>query len=208
MFASWWMMAESSRPSLEITSTFLLPGFELEPVDVRVLVDDGRVLPAVVGDHEHLGLGGVLRLGMPLCISGFHAALVREEPDLEHVGGLGPGGIELAVQDTFARAHELNLSRLEHALVSHAVLVLKGALQHVAEDLHIAMRVHGEVAAGGNVVLIDDAQGAEVHVLRVVVLRETEAEARVEPAVVGPAALAGFSKGKFHDVAWFGLVYA
>ena len=62
------------------------------------------------------------------------------------------------------------------------------AREDVADDLHVAMAVRAEAAARGDAVLVDDAQVAEAHVARVVVVGEREAVPALEPAVVGVAA--------------------
>ena len=61
--------------------------------------------------------------------------------------------------------------------------------EHVADDLHVAVAVRAEAHARLHAVLVDDAQRAEAHVRGIVVVGEAEAVERVEPAVVGVAAL-------------------
>jgi hypothetical protein len=56
--------------------------------------------------------------------------------------------------------------------MAHAVLVLEGALEDIGEDLHVAVRVGGEAAAGGDAVLVDDPELPEAHVVGVVVVPE------------------------------------
>jgi hypothetical protein len=65
--------------------------------------------------------------------------------------------------------------------------VREAALEHVADDLHVAVAVGAEARAGLHAVLVDDAQRTEAHVRRVVVVGEGEAVERVEPAVPGVA---------------------
>jgi hypothetical protein len=67
----------------------------------------------------------------------------------------------------------------------HAVLVRQRAVEHVADDLHVAVAVGAEAGAGGDAVFVDDAQVAHAHVGRVVVVGEREAVETLEPAVVG-----------------------
>jgi hypothetical protein len=45
--------------------------------------------------------------------------------------------------------------------VAHAVLVRQRAVEHVADDLHVAVAVGAEAGAGGDAVLVDDAQVAQ-----------------------------------------------
>src|SRR5207249_11033487 len=87
--------------------------------------------------------------------------------------------------------------------VPHGVLVGKRALEHVADDLHVAVPVAAEARARGDAILVDDAQRPEPHVPRVLVAGEGEAVVRVEPAVVGMAALGGGSQfGHGPDARW------
>ena len=58
------------------------------------------------------------------------------------------------------------------------------ALEHVGEDLHVPMRVTREASEWGNPVVVDDPQGAEAHVRRIVVVREGKREMAVQPTVV------------------------
>ena len=59
--------------------------------------------------------------------------------------------------------------------------MLERALEHVGDDLHVAVRVRAEAAAGRDAVVVDDAQRAEPHVRRVVVVAEGERVPAVEP---------------------------
>ena len=92
---------------------------------------------------------------------------------------------------------------LSSAAIAHAVLVLQRAFQHVAEDLHVAMRMRAEALPGRDAVVIDDAQGAEAHVRRIVVVGEGEGVMRLQPAVIGVAAFVcpsdvQFGRCRFH----------
>lgn len=114
------------------------------------------------------------------------------------------------MKDALPRAHELDLAGLEDASVAEAVLVLEGAFDDVGEDFHVAMGMGGEAAAGGDVVLVDDAEAAEAHVRGVVVVGKGEGVAGLEPAVVGVAALGGAADdegigGGIHGGGWFGF---
>ena len=61
--------------------------------------------------------------------------------------------------------------------------------QHVADDLHVAVTVRAEALAGSDAILVDHAQRAELDVLRIEVVGERERVVRLEPAVIGIAAL-------------------
>lgn len=112
---------------------------------------------------------------------------------------LAVGGICLAVQHAFARAHHLDLTGQQHAAVAHAVFMLERALDEITENLHVTVRMRGETAAWGDAVLIDHPQRAKAHVCRVIVVGEAEGVIAVEPAVVGMAAFFGSAKCGFHN---------
>jgi hypothetical protein len=70
------------------------------------------------------------------------------------------------------------------------------AVEHVADDLHVAVAVRAEALPGRDPVLVDHAQRAEAHVRRVVVAGERERVVRLQPAVVGEAALVAAAQGQ------------
>ena len=63
------------------------------------------------------------------------------------------------------------------------------ALEHVADDLHVAVAVGAEAGTGHDPVFVDDPQWPELDVLRVVIPRERKRVVGLEPAVVGIAAV-------------------
>jgi hypothetical protein len=71
--------------------------------------------------------------------------------------------------------------------------VLQRAAEYEGDDLHVTMRVSVESAGSGDAVIIDHAQRAEAHVLRVAVIGERERVVAVEPAMIGVPAIFGFS---------------
>lgn len=137
---------------------------------------------------------------MPLGVAGFEAALAWANPDLQQAAWFGAGGVELAVGDAAAGAHELDLAGAQHAAVAHAVFVLERAIEDVAEDFHVAVRMGGEAGTWGDDILIDNAEAAEAHVGGIIIICEGEGVVAVEPAVLGMAAFGGFAKGEFHGL--------
>src|SRR4030095_13075958 len=73
--------------------------------------------------------------------------------------------------------------------VADGIAMRQLALEHVADDLHVAVAVRAESLTGRDALLIDDAQRAELDVLRIEVVRERERVIRLQPAVIGIAAL-------------------
>jgi hypothetical protein len=80
----------------------------------------------------------------------------------------------------------------QHFPMAHAVLVLEGTIEDVGEDLHVAVRVGGEAAAGGDAVLVDDPELAKAHMVGIVVVPERERVARVQPPEVEPPTVLRF----------------
>src|SRR5262245_61607747 len=79
--------------------------------------------------------------------------------------------------------------------------MLEPALEHVRDDLHVAMRMPPETLAGRHAILVDHAQRAEPHVLRIVVIRERKRVPAVEPAMLCMPALSRFAN-RDHVVLW------
>jgi hypothetical protein len=121
------------------------------------------------------------------------AAHVRLDPDLQEVHGLGLRVIELAVLDAAAGAHALHVAGADDGTRARGILVRERAVEHVADDLHVAMAVRGEAGARDDAVLVDDPQRPELDVAGVEIVGEGERMKGAEPAVVGVAALTGAS---------------
>ena len=74
--------------------------------------------------------------------------------------------------DASARAHALPVARADHRSGAEAILVLQRSLENIGDDFHVAMGMRGKTVARQHPVFIDDPQGPESHVLRVVIIRE------------------------------------
>ena len=164
-------------------------------------MDRHRAVAAVGrGDQAQLAaLVGVVEV--LLLVARRDAALVRLDPDLQEVRRLVRRVVELAVLHAAAGAHALHVAGPDHAgraagaPVPMLSLCASSPVEHVADDLHVAVAVRAEAGARGDAVLVDDAQVAEAHVARVVVVGEREAVAALQPAVVGVAAVGRFAQG-------------
>ena len=77
--------------------------------------------------------------------------------------------------------------------MTHRIAVLQRALENVADDFHVLVRMGAEAHAGHDEVVVDDPQRAKTEPLRVVIVRETERVVAVQPAVFGMAAFICFS---------------
>lgn len=100
------------------------------------------------------------------------------------------------MENPFAGAHELDLTRLENAAIAEAVLVLESAFDDIGKDFHVSMGMGWKPAARGDVVFVDDAKASKAHVGRIIVVGERERVMGFEPSMVGVAALSGAADGE------------
>lgn len=77
--------------------------------------------------------------------------------------------IVFTMADTFACTCELDLAAFQRFDITNTVFVCQLAVQYIAENFRIGVRMRGEAASGSDPVLVDDPQWAKAHVLRVVV---------------------------------------
>ncbi len=124
---------------------------------------------------------------MLFLIARSHVGLVRFDPDLEEVDQLVLRRVVFAMPHARAGAHALHVPGADHRAVAHRVLVREPALEDITDDLHVAVTVRAETLARLDAVLVDDAKGAEPHVLRVLVVREGKGVEGAKPAVLGKA---------------------
>src|SRR5205085_9930694 len=92
-----------------------------------------------------------------------------------------------------ACADTLDVTSLENSFVPHAVAMLKRAAQNVSDDLHVAMWMRAKAAAARDGIVVDHAQTAEPHPVRIVVVCKREAVMCIQPAVISVAPFVGFS---------------
>src|ERR1700722_10036186 len=93
------------------------------------------------------------------------------------------------MHDARTGRHLLNLIRPQHLHVAHAVLVGKLALQHIAQNLHIAVRVRSKSTPLRHTVFIDHTQRTISHVLRIMIVGKRKRMVRIQPSMVGVASL-------------------
>ena len=178
-----------------------LPRVETPQVEPGVLVDPHALVVGAGRQHLLEAVVAPGRVERQLVVARGHVAPVGEQPDLQEAGGPVVVAVLLAVRDACARAHHLDVAMADHLGVAHAVLVLQVALQGNGDDLHVVVRVRAETHARRHGIVVEHAQHAEVHALGVVVVREAEGVARVEPAVVRMPTGAGLVKDHVgHDV--------
>ena len=82
--------------------------------------------------------------------------------------------IILAMAHAAAGGHVLHFAGANNASIAHGILVFERAAEHVSDNLHVRMRMRAEAHAGHDEVVINDAQAAKAHPLRIIIIRETE----------------------------------
>ena len=159
--------------------------------DFGVLADGGGAFAAIAGVEEGEFVGGAGEF--LFLVARFAACFVWFEPDLVEFGLFGGGGIEFAVADAAGGAHVLQLAGSEDGSVAEAVAVFELTVYHEGENLHVGVGMSREAAVGLNGVVVHDPEGAEAHVVGVMIIGEGEGEASLQPSVVGLAAIFGWA---------------
>lgn len=98
------------------------------------------------------------------------------------------------MQDSGSGTHALHLARPDHSAVAKTVLMLKGSVENIGYNFHVIVPMAGEAGAGNDAVLVDDPQAPETHTRRVLIMREGERMAAVQPSRAGLAARHAIAK--------------
>src|SRR6266850_2233052 len=164
------------------------------PVDRGVLIDLHRSLAPVPRRKQAKRSLPLVGREVLLLVAGREAALLGDDPDLQEVHRVGPGGVELAVRDAGTRAHALHVAGPDLPTAAGGVAMCQPALEHVGQDLHVPVRMRAESLPWLHGVVVDHAQRAEPHVFGVVVVAEREGVPGIEPTGVGVEAVAGLAQ--------------
>ncbi|MNF73109.1 hypothetical protein D3C84_551040 [compost metagenome] len=91
--------------------------------------------------------------------------------------------------DAASSAHPLQFAGMYQHLAALVVAMLDGAAARQHDDFEVVVRVHREAGARLHAVVVERQQRAEAHAMRIDIVVEAEAEARVEPVGAHRAAL-------------------
>src|SRR5882724_7570626 len=171
-------------------------------IQLRVLMNLDRAVATIRGGEQAQLAALVFRTEEFLLVAGLDAELIRFDPDLQEMNAVLRRRVVLAVGHARTGAHALHIAGPDHRTGAHAVLVFQFAVEHVADDFHVAVRMLAEALSRGNAVFVDHAQRAVSHVLRIVVTGEGERVEALQPAVVGKSALVAFSQGVHLNLHW------
>ena len=94
--------------------------------------------------------------------------------------------VSLGVLGTRAETHALHAAGLEDAVVAEAVGVFEVTRHDVGDPFDVAVRMHRPRGAGHERVVVENAERADAHIVRIVVPIEGEVPPRLEPAAVDP----------------------
>src|SRR5262245_15135025 len=97
--------------------------------------------------------------------------------------------VELAVHDAVTGGHGLELVAAEDVGPGEAIAVRQTAVDHVGQDLHVAMAVWSKPLAGRDAVFFEHAQDTKAGEVRVLVAAERKCGARAQPSEFGGAAI-------------------
>ena len=90
----------------------------------------------------------------------------------------------LAVHDSFACAHDLDVTFANDRGIPHAVSMFQTARQRDAYNLHVLVWMRAKTSIPANGIVIQYSQGTEVHALWIVPACEAEAVVGVEPSMI------------------------
>ena len=134
-----------------------------------------------------------------LVVAGRVALGIGDNPNLQELHRFFAAGVHLAVGNARTGAHHLQLARLEHLHVAHAVAVLQGSRKNERNDLHIVVGMRPEALARGHRIVVEHPEGPEVNPLGIVISGEAEGMVCPEPAVIGVPAGRGSVNRLFHN---------
>ena len=181
----------SARPGLMGHRDSLLEDGGKEP---GVLMEGEGAVPTLRGGDETEPVFLVPGREVLLLVPRGKSRGPGQDPDLKEMDRLPGGRVGFAVAHPGAGGHPLDIAGAEDRALPHAVGMGEGSRNDIADDLHVAMAVGAEAAAGLDPVLVDDPEGAELDMVRVVIVGEGEGVPAVEPPMVGVAPLGTFAK--------------
>jgi hypothetical protein len=146
----------------------------------------------------------LLRAEVLLLITRFSAADVRYDPDLQEVHRPGRRMIVFTVGHATAGAHQLHVAGADHRTGAQGVLVFQGTFEHIGENLHVPVRVLAEAFTGCHAVIVDHQQVGKTLLPRVAVVGKGKGMERLQPTVIGRAAIRGFAKGQHDEISCLG----
>jgi hypothetical protein len=117
---------------------------ELADVDVRVRADPDRAVARLAREEQRERVRLRASPSVLLGIARRAAARSGRIQICSRCARSSRDGLNSLCSDAVAGAHVLEIARRDHAAVAHRVAVLEPAVEHVAEDLRVAVRVLAE----------------------------------------------------------------
>ena len=138
------------------------------------------ILCPPAGQHVQPGAGARKGPRVPAWCRGL---AVRQDPDLEQPRRhIFP--IIFGMHDAGSGMHHLHVPGFGPSLIAQIVAMGDRAFADIGDDLHLPVRMRVEAGAGGNLVIVPDAQPAQAHAIGVMVMAEAEMVAGIQPVVL------------------------
>lgn len=164
-------------------------------IERGVLMNGEAIVLAIVRRDAAEGIALVLIVKSPLFVAGMQSVLRGIDPDLEQMDGR-VRAVELAVNDSRAGGHPLDVTGGNNSLVAHRIFMLNGTRENIGNDLHVAVRVHAESSSGGDAVLIDNSKRPKMNMRWIVIIGKRKSMVGIEPSMIEMAAFGGGSFGE------------
>ena len=123
-------------------------------------------------------------IDVELLVAGIDRLGVGADPHLDEVDVVAARVVHLRMPDAASGGHPLREARVDGAAILLRVLVFEFTREHPGDDLHVAVGVRVEAAAGVDDVVVVDEQEPVMGVREVAVVSEGERVLRLEPAGV------------------------
>src|SRR5687768_15088840 len=140
----------------------MLSGLEHGGVNRGVRLDAQRTLSALLRCNETPHAAAFRHAKAPLVMASFHAGRAGLEPNLEDLGRVHPRYIRFAVANSGCHEPMLELACLDARKAALRVLIRKGSLAHVGDDLAAARALVGHGRARSKTAFIEAHEGTEI----------------------------------------------
>ena len=135
----------------------LLGSIDQGRVNRRIRVNRHRAVASIRrgNDPQTTTLVGVVEA--LFLVARLIAGALRQDPDLQQMRLLVLRRVELTMLHTRAGAHPLHVAVTDRRTVAHAVAMGQRALEHIGDDLHVAMSMGAKTLTARNTVFVDHA---------------------------------------------------
>src|SRR5690348_798539 len=152
-------------------------------IEIDILVNSDAAVAAVLRRNLAPPSAPVGSRKCTLLIAGREALTPWQDPNLQEMHRLGFRGVVFAMAHAGAGGHALHLAGSDHRAGAGRILVFERAVQHIGNDLHVAMAMRRKSGARNDAILVDDAQRTKSHMRRIEIVAERKRVPAVEPTI-------------------------